>query len=388
MALRPSSAYRALSVPALLLALSASGCVSTKAPERTGSMEAFDVSGSSRRARIASQNLSARFAGLIEVTADSIIRASRDPEVQYAALSWKANAIPELHRAVYQMDPLISFIDGWAYLVMMRQYFDTGRGANRFGAQQDVALDMLRYMEARVDSATSANTPANYEKFRTFVYRWAETHPLDNDLFQRESVIVVAAQALAEDRPEGFSQLGTLTEFVADAQQMSITLATYIPKEVLWQSELLVGSLADTTRLSPVLAAVDSMAVMQAVTALLEQTPDLIAEERAALFREISAERLAILENLERQRIATLEAAVDLINSERAQTVDQLAAIVARERAALNEAIEENREAIMAETRGLVDHIVIRTLQVGFLMLVVAAAAVLLAFRLRRPRPA
>jgi len=351
-------------------------------------MEAFDVSGSSRRARIASQNFSARFAGLIEVTADSIIRAARDPEVRYAALSWKANAIPELHRAVYQMDPLVSFIDGWTYLVMMRQYFDTGRGAKRFGAQQDIALDMLRYLEARVDSTTAAITPENYEKFRTFVYRWAEAYPLDNDLFQRESVAVVAAESLARDRPEGFGQLGTLTEFAADAQQMSITLATYIPKEVLWQSELLIGSLADTTRLSPVLAAVDSMAVMRAVTALLERTPDLIAEERAALFREISAERLAILENLERQRIATLEAAVDLINSERAQTVDQLAELVARERVALNEAIEENREAIMEETRGLVDHIVVRTLQVGFLMLVVAAAAVLLVVRLRRPRSA
>jgi hypothetical protein len=351
-------------------------------------MEAFDVSGSSRRARIASQNFAGNFAGRIEATADSIIRASRDPEVQYAALAWKANAIPELHRAVYQVDPLVSFIDGWTFLVMMRRYFETGRGADMFGDQQDVALDMLRDVEMRVDSATSIIAPADFEKFRTFVHRWADAHPLDNDLFRRESMVTVAADALAGDRPAGFSQLGTLTEFAADAQQMSITLATYIPKEVLWQSELLIGSLADTTRLSPVLAAVDSMAVMQAVTALLERTPGLIAEERAALFREIAVERLAILENLERQRIATLEAAVDLINSERAQTVDQLAEIVARERAALNAAIEANREAIIEETRGLVDHIVVRTLQAGFLMLVVAAAAALLVLRFRRPRSA
>ncbi len=385
----PARSRRWTAAMAILVTVAPAACVSTKAPEQTGTLRAYDISASARRSRIAAQNFSGRFAGLIEETADSIMRASRDPAVQYSALEWKANAIPELHRSVFQSDPLVSFVDGWTFLVEMRQYFETGRGATRFGDQQSVATDMLRSAEAHIDSATAASLPADeHARLRTFVYNWADAHPLTNDLFQRMSAGVFAAEQLAKDRPEGFGQLGTLTEFAADAQQMSVVLATYLPREVRWQSELLIGSLADTTRLSPVLAAVDSMAVLRAVTVLLERTPELIAEERAALFREISSERLAILENLERQRIATLQAAVDLINAERAATVQQLAEIVARERSALTAEIAANRDAIMEQTRGLVDHIVIRTLQVGLGVLLVAGCALLLVFRIRRPRTA
>jgi hypothetical protein len=162
---------------------------------------------------------------------------------------------------------------------------------------------------------------------------------------------------------------------------MSLMLATYIPKEVRWQSELLIGSLADTTRLSPVLAAVDSMAVLQALTELLEQTPGLIAEERAALFREVSRERLAILENLERQRIATLQTAVDLINSERQNTVREVSAMIASERSAITDAIADSKVAIMDGSRGVIDHIVWRVVQVGAIFLLIAGAFTLFVLR-------
>ena len=126
------------------------------------------------------------------------------------------------------------------------------------------------------------------------------------------------------------------------------------------------------------------MAVLRAITELLERTPGLIADERAALFREISRERLAILENLEGQRIATLEAAVELINSEREGTMREVAVMVASERGAITDSIDVTLAALMAETRGVIDHIVWRVIQVGFVFLLIAGAFTL--FVLRRMR--
>jgi len=349
-------------------------------------MDAFGVDDdlNARRVRLSAQNLANLYMSTVELTADSIAKLSGEPAIQYASLEWKANAIPAFQRAMYQTDPLISYVDGWTLIVQMRQFYDTGAGRTRFGPYQDVAVNGILAVETKVDSTARANRPPEvYDRFHNFVYSWADAHPL-NDLFLRQSVGEAAMMHLSDDRPEGLGQLGTLTEFAADAQQMSLMLATYIPKEVRWQSELLISSLADTTRLSPVLAAVDSMAVMQALTALIEHTPGMIAEERAALFTEISRERLAILENLEGQRIATLDAAVELINSERTGTIRELAALIAAERGAITETIDVNRVAIIEETRALVDHIVVRLLQVMALFGVVVVAAVLIFLR-RRP---
>ena len=371
-----------LSLMVALLAQSA--CMSTKAPEKTATMEAYGIRQSSRVVRLSAQNLANPYMSTVELAADSIIRISGDPAVRYAALDWKANAIPAFQRAMYQTDPFVSYVDGWTLIVQMRQYYDTGAGRYRFGPYQDIAVDGIRAVETRIDSSVSVHQDsALHQKLNGFVYNWADSHPL-NDLYLRQSVGEFVIRHMGDDRPEGLAQLGTLTEMAIDAQQMSLMLATYIPKEVRWQSELLIGSLADTTRLSPVLAAVDSMAVLRAITELLERTPGLIADERAALFREISRERLAILENLEGQRIATLEAAVDLINSEREGTMREVAAMVASERGAITEAIDGTRAALMTETRGVIDHIVWRVIQVGFVFLLIAGAFTL--FVLRRMR--
>ena len=356
--------------------------MSTKAPERTGTMEAFGLDMNARRARLSAQNLADLYMSTVELTADSIIKVSRDPAIQYAALKWKANAIPAFQRAMFQSDPMVSWVDGWTLIVQMRQFYDSGgAGEDRFGPHQAIAVEGIRAVEMQIDSAVTANQPAEVaERFHNFVYAWADAHQL-NDLYLRRSVAEFALTQLSEDRPEGMAQLGTLTEFASDAQHMSLMLATYIPKELRWQSELLIGALADTTRLSPVLAAVDSMAVLQALTELLEQTPEMIAEERAALFREVSRERLAILENLERQRIATLEAAVDLINSERESALREVAAMIATERGAITEAVRESRPAIVDGSRDVIDHIVWRVVQVGAIFLLIAGAFTLFVLR-------
>jgi TRAP-type mannitol/chloroaromatic compound transport system permease small subunit len=62
----------------------------------------------------------------------------------------------------------------------------------------------------------------------------------------------------------------------------------------------------------------------------------------------------------------------------------EVAAMVASERRAITDAIDGTRAALMTETRGVIDHIVWRVIQVGFVILLIAGAFTL--FVLRRMR--
>ncbi|MCL7991619.1 MAG: hypothetical protein M8840_10795, partial [marine benthic group bacterium] len=124
-----------LLLPAVLIAsLPIVGACSTKAPTTSTAQSAFGAAElPSRRVRIGADHTGARIMGAVEVTADSIIKATSDPDVRRNALAWKANAIPAIQTTTHHPDPLISFVDGWVLALMMADYFETGRGRDQFG---------------------------------------------------------------------------------------------------------------------------------------------------------------------------------------------------------------------------------------------------------------
>ena len=79
---------------ALVAGLAVAGCVSTKAPEKTGLMQQVGVNVTSQRARMESHALARNFMATVELTADSIARLTDEERVRYNTLVWKANAIP------------------------------------------------------------------------------------------------------------------------------------------------------------------------------------------------------------------------------------------------------------------------------------------------------
>ncbi|MGD8868636.1 MAG: hypothetical protein PVI01_13445, partial [Gemmatimonadales bacterium] len=165
---RSVSAAACLSVALALVTLP--GC-STKAPQQTAVMQSVgDLGMTGRRIRIGATNLLNVNMSMIELTADSIISATRDPEVQYNALVWKANAIPAYQRAMFHPDPLVSLVDGWTLTVQMREYFDEGGGGDLFGPQQPLAVTISQRLEAATDSAVAARLePEVYGRLRRFV---------------------------------------------------------------------------------------------------------------------------------------------------------------------------------------------------------------------------
>jgi len=349
------------------LALSTLPGCSTKAPEQTAVMQSVgDLGVTGRRIRVGATNLLNVSTSMVELTADSIIDATTDPGVQYNALVWKANAIPAYQRAMFHPDPLVSFVDGWTLTVQMREYFEAGGGRELFGPQQPFAVRASQRLEAATDSAVAARMESEvYGRLRRFVYAWSEQHPLDNQLFLRRSVAEVVADVLGAERLGGMSTLGSMAEMAQDAQQMALVFASHMPKEVRWQSELLIASLTDSLRFNSLLAAIEQMEVMQETTRFLRETPNLIASERAAAFREINEERLETLREIDRQRLTTLQEVTAWASSEREAMLAEMARMVAGER----EAVFTDVEAI---TRGVVDHIFLRLVQVGAVVVVLA----------------
>jgi hypothetical protein len=371
----------AVYLPVALALASLPGC-STKAPEQTAVMQSVgDLGVTGRRIRVGATNLLNSYMSIVEVTADSIIAETTDPGVWYNALVWKANAIPAFQRAMFHPDPLVSFVDGWTLSVQMREYFEAGGGREMFGPQQSFAVTSSRRLEVATDSAVSARLgPEVHGRLRRFVYDWAEQNPLDNPLFLRRSVSEAAADVLGAERLGGLGTLGSMAQMAQDAQQMALVFAGYMPKEVRWQSELLIASLTDSLRLNSLLAAVENMEVLVETTRFLREAPDLITRERTAAFDEISEERLAVLGELDRARLHTLQEIMAWARSEREIALAEMARMVASER----EAVFADVDAI---TRGVVDHIFLRLVQVGGVLALLILVGLWLFGRARASSP-
>jgi hypothetical protein len=127
------------------------------------------------------------------------------------------------------------------------------------------------------------------------------------------------------------------------------------------QSELLIASLTDSLRFDTLLAAIDRMAVMEATTSFVRETPALLAEEREAVFREVQEERIEMLREIDRQRLMTLQEILAWARVEREAMLEEMASIVGDEGEALGEI-----------TRAVVDHVFLRLLQVGAVLVLLA----------------
>ncbi len=203
--------------------------------------------------------------------------------------------------------------------------------------------------------------------------RWAEEHPLTNDKYLRRSSSEVFFNAMAEQEGGGFSQIGSMAEMAKDSQQMAVVFSRHFQKELRWQSELLMASMTDSSKITPMLDALQRTSVATAFVQFMEQTPYMIAKERAEVFLQISRERLDILSDIERQRIETLAQALELVQTEREVMFQEVQRMVAEERAFILASAEDLTTQSFAETRGVIDYLMMWIVSLG------AGTAVLLA---------
>lgn len=323
-----------------------------------------DIEMSSRELRVRVVEFGRHVASTVEQNADRIAGATDDPAVRRSAIRWKARAIPAAQEAVLQIDPLMSFVDIWAFTMQMETFFESGDGASWFGTSQPEAIATSKQLLADARAlALRISISGDIDVHEAEIRRWADGHPIRDDLLLRDSVIGSGADLLGDQR----GAFALVEDMNATTREMAYRLAfynEYLLKQVRWAIDLGGGSLMDSLDIDSTFAALRrTMALAETAT---DDVSAIAERERSEILEALRAERRILLAEIERQRLASFES----IAGERAIVLDALSA----ERIAAMQAIAAEREAALEtmlqlfdegkqESRAVVDHAMYRLAQ-------------------------
>ncbi len=373
-------------LPALAVAaaLAAAAC-STAAPRQTAFMSSIgNVDLTSTELRLHVYGYAERFGAGVESAADEILAGTEDADVTRNALLWKMNALPAMHVAVFQPDPLAGFLDAWVLTVQMRDFFTTGAGRDAFGPLQSIAVEASEALERAVGEVIASVTVSGDAPWGERTVRaWADSHPITSMEFLRETTASEFADVLGQDQAGGLAVLGNLAMQATDLSERLKYYAAAMPKQIRWQSELVLLELLDEADIKEFLGNVESIDRSALRLADFADTvPALVGDQAAFAIDALSDELLASLREVDRQRIETLDA----LTRERIAVMEQLD----NERIAMMEQLAALADSTIRRTPGtlndVVDHAFVRALQLLALLLVgVLLAAFLIRLMWRRP---
>jgi hypothetical protein len=332
-----SVVFSALLVPMALLATS--GCMSTQSASPVG--ESLDSLGiSNRGVREANIRVAYRYGLAVEQAADSIIMLATDRTAKVNAYIWKIYCIPVIRQIYSQSDPVVSAFDGLAFSMQCREYFTTGIGKDRFGAQQQIALNAVETIERRlVEANRHYLTTANFDSLIATTSRWATHNPLTNHVFERASFFNEMDTLLARQDYSVGSAVGRIADDVDDLSGRLSLLSAQLPREARWQGEYLITDLVLKERLNSIDTA---MVVLRATFATLEEelrtggVPVDITGIRPlhsiikAALEQLSAERAIVMAEIDRLRAATFADGEETANRAVSGWLDHAEAVVDR----------------------------------------------------------
>jgi hypothetical protein len=297
-----------------MVLLATPGCVSTQSASPVG--ESLDSLGiSDRGVREANIRGAYRYGLAVEQAADSIIMLATDQTARANAHLWKIYCVPVIRQIYSQSDPVVSAFDGLAFAMQCREYFTTGIGKDRFGAQQQIAVNAVETIERRlVEVNRQYLTTANFDSLIATTSRWATKNPLTNHLFERASFFNEMDVLLARQDYSVGSAVGRIADDVDDLSGRLSLLSAQLPREARWQGEFLINDLVLKERLS----SIDTVIVaLRSTMATLEKqlqtggVPVDVAGIRPlqstmkAAIEQLSAERAIIMAEIERLRLST-----------------------------------------------------------------------------------
>jgi hypothetical protein len=332
-----SVVFSALLVPIALLATQ--GCMSTQSASPVG--ESLDSLGiSNRGVREANIRVAYQYGLAVEQAADSIIMLATDQTAKVNAYIWKIYCIPVIRQIYSQSDPVVSAFDGLAFSMQCREYFTTGIGKDRFGAQQQIARKAVETIERRLVEANRRYlTTANFDSLIATTSRWATRNPLTNHVFERASFFNEMDELLARQDYSVGSAVGRIADDVDDLSGRLSLLSAQLPREARWQGEYLITDLVLKERLNSIDTA---MVALRATFATLEEElrtggvpvditgiQPLHSIIKAAL-EQLSAERAIVLAEIDRLRAATFADGEETANRAVSGWLDRAEAIADR----------------------------------------------------------
>ncbi len=324
---------------ALMAQLATPGCMSTQTASPAA--ESFDSLGISiRGVRESNIRIAYQYGLTVEDAADSIIMLATDPRTKVNANLWKMYCIPVIRQIYSQSDPFMSGFDGLAFSMQCRDYFTTGIGKDRFGAQQQIAINALESIERRlVEGNRLYFTSENVDSIITKTSRWAEKNPLTNHVFERTSIVKDLDYLLARHDYSIGSAVGRIADEVDDLSGRLSLLAAQLPREARWQAEYLLTDLALKDRLNSLDT---TIVVLRATLASLEKelgAGGLAVDIRSieplrstikAALEQLGGERAIVLADIDRIRVATLVDAEQAANRAVTGWLDHADAILDR----------------------------------------------------------
>jgi hypothetical protein len=359
-------------------------------PKQTRLMSSFEaIEISAIELKIRNHDFEARFAGLVETAADEIAAQTKDPAIRENTLIWKMYAIPAAQKAIFQHDPLAALIDIWTLCLQMKNYFSQGSGKEAFGQWQSIALEASRQLESEIEAiAKEVTKTGDISGGQEAVNSWAEKNPIENLQFTRKSTTALFAEVLGGASLGISSAAFSMVESIIVLSNRMNAYATSIPKQARWQAEYILNKYLKREDLERGLDDFSAIAKStERAVDIVEQTPELIQNERIALLKEINRQRIASMNDLTHERIAIL----DMMQAERIAVIEELRkeriaimADVRKERIETMKDIENLATSTLSETsvhmKEVVDHFFLRLIQV-LAVLVVLGFVVLLIFR-------
>lgn len=319
-------------------------------------------------------------AGLIEERATEIAGQAEDPKVRKAALLWKLRAIPLVHEAALQPDPLLAAGDLWALSLQMEAFFSDGAGRDVFGPHQPIAVATCEEVAVRGESVVQAAVGgADVGAARGFVERFARENPILTRSLRRESLSLAFADVLFADSRSAFATVGDMEQTARDIDYRLGFMSDSVLKQARWTAELALLDAIGSGEVREAVAGLEES--IETLRRLADRLPAVIELERNALFGALAGEREATLTKIDAQRVDTLMT----LARERQAVFDG----IDEQREAILSLLRSEREAVLADVEGVVDrslvsavdHAIWRLLQIGL-----AAALVVLPARWLWPR--
>lgn len=369
------------------------GCSNGTTRKLASAKSAKNLKSSAEELGLRNQSLLGLYSAQVESAADKIILESPSPRARKQALIWKAEAIPVMQTSLLNTDPVAAVFDTWVFIFQMTAYMNRPAIKQEFGEFHSVVDEALKGMNVEIEqliraSAPSANIPALKEKANAF----AEEHPIQAGLAGRRSATPELVRRVGESDFGTMASIRALGESLGDLTARLDSYNAYLPKQIRWQSELLLWDVTRDPQARAVASDFGNLSnAMAKTSSSLEGMPQLLGQAREGLREDVDAQRLAAqaflreerieaFDNLNRQRIATI---ADLRAERVAATADLrnerqivLTALRDAETAAamdLNAASEKTLENLDDRASSLIDYLFLRALEVIVLTLVLCS---------------
>ena len=307
-------------------------------------------------ARILTHDFAMRFASAVELAADSVFSTAKDFPIRLNALRWKIGAYSAIREAALRESPTVAMIGTWALCIQMEEFFRIGPGDSLFGKMQGVAVDVSQKLETEIDSLIrSFATPAEYKRVSDFVRHYVDRFPFQELTFKQEPIIRSWNRYEGLPDSAAVKTVGDLPQAVADLASRINIQSGHLPKETLWQIQLLIAEAGLSGPEAE--AALDSLQVeIRKIGQLAEASPELLDSTLLRLSRDLEV----LLLSVDRQRKETL----DVLSGER----EAISALVQHERVAIMEQLEGFSQVTIEKTYGMLQELVNSILLYGIIL--------------------